>query len=130
MIYVKTSTGADKLSLDTSEQLSNIQKAITFGNWINLTSKIGLTCKYRTCGLLTQVAIYGVINEASFTANSGYSFGVLHVFARASFAHWYQLVDSRLYINISGTEGSVDIYSWTNCQDVQSEIHFCTTFAI
>ena len=130
MLYVKNSTGTSTLIPDYTKQISEIENSITFGPWNNLTSKIGLTCQYRTCKRFTQVAIYGNIENASFQANTGYSFGTLPTNARAPFANWYQLVDSRLYINISGPEGNIDINAWTACSGVRSKIHFLTTIAI
>lgn len=129
MLYVKNSAGSSSLVPDYSSQINSIENSITFGSWVDMTSKIGLTCRYRTCKRFTQVAIFGKIASASFSAHTGYTFGILPQAARAPYANWYQLVDSRLYINISGPEGSIDINAWTNCTSVQSQIFFTTTFA-
>lgn len=108
--------------------ITELNNKLNWGSWVNLTSKIGLTAKYRTCGMFTELAIYGSIEKASFTANTGYSFGSLPVNARPAYANKTQTTDSRLYIEVVAS-GDVSIKSWTNASDVGSQINFSRVFA-
>ncbi len=64
----------------------------------------------------------------SFTANTGYSFGILPTNSRPTYANKTQTVDSRLHIDITASD-DVSIKSWTNVSSVGSQINFSQVFA-
>ena len=114
--------------LSSIYESTELNSKLSWSDWVSLTSKIGLTAKYRTCGILTELAIYGAIAKANFTANTGYSFGSLPTNARPTYANKTQTTDSRLYIDVAAF-GDVSIKSWTNASGVGSQINFSQVFA-
>lgn len=127
--YTQTLNANNLRELYSLKSLYNeLNSKLTWSSWKNLTSKIGLTAKYRTCGILTELAIYGAIAKANFTANTGYSFGSLPTNARPTYANKTQTTDSRLYIDVAAS-GDVSIKSWTNASGVGSQINFSQVFA-
>ena len=111
------------------EELTELNSKLTWTNWIALSSKIGLTTKYRKNGIFCEVSISGNIANAGFGVNSGYGLGTLPIGYRPNIKEKIQTTDSRLRIEID-TSGAISIISFQAISSTSSEISLSVIYGI
>ena len=108
---------------------TELNSKLTWTNWIALSSKIGLTTKYRKNGIFCEVSISGNIANAGFAVNSGYGLGTLPIGYRPNIKEKIQTTDSRLRIEID-TSGAISIISFQAISYTSSEISLSVIYGI
>lgn len=111
------------------EELTELNSKLSWSDWITLSSKIGLTTKYRKNGIFCEISISGNITNAGFGVNSGYVLGTLPVGCRPSIKEKIQTTDSRLRIEIA-TSGAINIISFQAISSTSSEISLSVIYGI
>lgn len=108
---------------------TELNSKLSWSDWITLSSKIGLTTKYRKNGIFCEISISGNITNAGFGVNSGYVLGTLPVGCRPSIKEKIQTTDSRLRIEIA-TSGAINIISFQAISSTSSEISLSVIYGI
>lgn len=102
----KKSDGTETTVENVLNSALSISQSITLGN------KIGITVYYRYSSILCEVRLTGKLANASFTAWTGYSMGVLPEKCRPKYYVYFKL-ESRYYLQID-PDGTVKVISSEN----------------
>lgn len=127
---ITTVSGNDDLIVDTSpatgspqtkrisvekfkeEMNRELNSALPISQSVTLGNKIGITVYYRYSSILCEVRLSGKLANASFTAWTGYSMGVLPEKCRPKYYVYFKL-ESHYYLQID-PDGTVKIMSSEN----------------
>lgn len=105
-------TKADGTASNVQDTVTALNSALPISQSVTLGNKIGITVYYRYSSILCEVRLSGKLANASFTAWTGYSMGVLPEKCRPKYYVYFKL-ESHYYLQID-PDGTVKIMSSEN----------------